>query len=75
MKRDLSQLTRKDIAKIENWLLDKKYLAERYCPLDYQLKKCKSSKIPYIRWGQAWMLYAMSFYLFEKAKDEKINGS
>jgi hypothetical protein len=34
----------------------------------YQLKKLKSSKIPYIRWGQAWMLYGMSFYLLEKNK-------
>ena len=41
----------------------------------YQLKKFKSSKIPYIRWGQAWMLYGMSFYLLEKDKYEKINGS
>jgi hypothetical protein len=31
----------------------------------YQLNKFKSSKIPYIRWGQAWMLYGMSFYLLE----------
>lgn len=41
----------------------------------YQLKKYKSSKIPYIRWGQAWMLYGMSFYLLEKDTDEKIIGS
>ena len=41
----------------------------------YQLKKFKSSKIPYIRWGQAWMLYGMSFYLLEMDKDEKSNGS
>ena len=41
----------------------------------YQLKKFKSSKIPYIRWGQAWMLYGMSFYLLEMDKEEKSNGS
>jgi len=29
----------------------------------YQLKNSKSSKIPYMRWGQAWMMYGMSFYL------------
>ena len=40
----------------------------------YQLKKYTSSKIPYIRWGQAWMLYGMSFYLLEKDTDEKIIG-
>lgn len=39
----------------------------------YQLNKFKSSKIPYIRWGQAWMLYGMSFYLLEKERNEEIN--
>ncbi len=29
----------------------------------YQLKKGWSSKIPYIRWAQAWMFYGMSAYL------------
>ncbi len=28
----------------------------------YQLRKPISSKIPYIRWAQAWMMYAMSLY-------------
>lgn len=32
----------------------------------YQMKQGKSSKIPYIRWAQAWMMYGMSFYLLEK---------
>jgi hypothetical protein len=41
----------------------------------YQLNKYKSSKIPYIRWGQAWMLYGISFYLLESHKHEKINDS
>lgn len=41
----------------------------------YQIKKYKSSKIPYIRWGQAWMLYGMSFYLLEKRKNGKNFGS
>ncbi|UBM62452.1 pectate lyase [Candidatus Sulfidibacterium hydrothermale] len=29
----------------------------------YQLKQGLSSKIPYMRWSQAWMMYALSFYL------------
>src|SRR5690606_21609844 len=29
----------------------------------YQLTKSFKNKIPYMRWSQAWMLYAMSFYL------------
>jgi hypothetical protein len=31
----------------------------------YQRKKTISSRIPYMRWAQAWMFYAMSFYLKE----------
>lgn len=31
----------------------------------YQKKKFWTSKIPYIRWSQAWMFYALSFYLYE----------
>jgi len=36
----------------------------------YQLKQTKSSKIPYMRWAQAWMFYAFSFY-FLGLKHEK----
>jgi len=31
----------------------------------YQLKKGISSKIPYMRWSQAFMFYALSYYLLE----------
>lgn len=30
----------------------------------YQHRKGLSNKIPYMRWGQAWMFYALSLYLF-----------
>ena len=29
----------------------------------YQINKAFSSKIPYIRWAQAWMFYALSAYI------------
>ena len=29
----------------------------------YQVKKTGTSKIPYIRWAQAWMFFSLSFYL------------
>jgi len=29
----------------------------------YQIRRIMSSKIPYMRWSQAWIMYAMSFYL------------
>ncbi len=31
----------------------------------YQLKKGVSSKIPYMRWSNAFMFYAMSYYLMD----------
>lgn len=35
----------------------------------YQLKKGVSSKIPYMRWSNAFMFYAMSYYLLDKYND------
>ena len=35
----------------------------------YQLKKGISSKIPYMRWSNAFMFYAMSYYLLDKYND------
>ena len=32
----------------------------------YQKKRMFSSHIPYMRWAQAWMFYAMSYYLKER---------
>ena len=34
----------------------------------YQLKKGISSRIPYMRWSNAFMFYAMSYYLLDKYK-------
>ena len=31
--------------------------------LKYQIKRGMTSRIPYMRWAQAWMLYGTSFYL------------
>ena len=36
----------------------------------YQLKNGVSSKIPYMRWAQAWMFYAYTFLLLEKKNDK-----
>jgi rhamnogalacturonyl hydrolase YesR len=36
----------------------------------YQLKQGISSKIPYMRWAQAWMFYAFSFYFKEFENDK-----
>ncbi len=31
--------------------------------LQYEVLKCTSSKIPYMRWSNAFMFYAMSYYM------------
>jgi hypothetical protein len=43
----------------------------------YQKKKWWSSRIPYMRWAQAWMFYAMSYYLVSETAttDEKPDQS
>jgi rhamnogalacturonyl hydrolase YesR len=35
---------------------------------NYQINKHFSSKIPYIRWAQSWMFYALATYLYEDSK-------
>lgn len=57
------------VDKILNWTIenmqDKK---EGY--FYYQLKQGISSKIPYMRWAQAWMFYAYSFYFLDMNDDK-----
>lgn len=36
----------------------------------YQINSGVPSKIPYIRWGQAWMMYGFSFYFLSKKEAE-----
>jgi len=56
------------IEKILEWTIENMQDKEGY--FYYQLKPFISSKIPYMRWAQAWMFYAYSFYIreFENAK-------
>ncbi len=50
-----------------NWTIDNmQHPSKGY--FYYQLKKGFSSKIPYMRWSQAWMMHAMSIYLLENQK-------
>lgn len=43
-----------------NWTIDNMQSKEGY--FYYQINKYFTSKIPYMRWAQAWMFYAMSIY-------------
>lgn len=47
--------------KVLNWTIDHMQSKRGY--FYYQINKYFSSKIPYMRWAQAWMFYALSTYL------------
>lgn len=51
-------------AKVLTWTIQHMQNEKGY--FYYQKKKMFSSHIPYMRWAQAWMFYAMSFYLMER---------
>lgn len=47
--------------KVLDWTINNMQTSKGY--FTYQLKPVFSSKIPYMRWAQAWMFYAFSLYL------------
>lgn len=50
--------------RVLNWTIDN--MQDKKGFFYYQLKKGISSKIPYMRWSNAFMFYAMSYYLLDK---------
>jgi rhamnogalacturonyl hydrolase YesR len=57
------------VDKVLNWTIDNMQDEKGY--FYYQLKPSKSSKIPYMRWAQAWMFYSFTYYFLEFNDDEK----
>ena len=55
--------------KVLNWTIENMQSDKGY--FYYQINKYFSSKIPYMRWAQAWMFYAMSTYLYNANLTEK----
>ncbi len=53
--------------KVMNWSI--KNMQDKKGYFYYQLKKGISSKISYMRWSNAFMFYAMSFYLLNQTKN------
>ena len=51
------------IDNVLNWTITNMQSPEGY--FYYQIKPLISSKIPYIRWAQAWMFYALSDYFLK----------
>jgi hypothetical protein len=58
--------------KVLLWTIDNMQSPKGY--FYYQANKFFTSKIPYIRWSQAWMFYALTTYIFEKpnSKDNQV---
>lgn len=54
--------------KVLNWTILNMQSKQGY--FYYQKNKYTTSKIPYIRWAQAWMFYAFSYYILEFDKNE-----
>ena len=48
--------------KVLKWTIENMQNKKK-CYFYFQIKPGKSSKIPFMRWGQAWMMYGMSYYL------------
>ncbi|WP_034042341.1 delta-aminolevulinic acid dehydratase [Wocania ichthyoenteri] len=55
------------VDKVLNWTIENMQSCKGY--FYYQKKKTVMSKIPYIRWAQAWMFYAFSYYFLEFEKE------
>lgn len=53
-------------AKVMDWTIENMQTKKGY--FIYQKKRFFSSKIPYMRWSQAFMFYAMSYYLLNEKK-------
>jgi len=59
-KTDLLESNLEMVEKVLEWTINNMQNRKGY--FYYQMKKGLSSKIPYMRWAQAWMFYACSFY-------------
>jgi len=55
------------VNRVLNWTIEHMQDDKGY--FYYQLKKGVSSKIPYMRWAEAWMFYAFSFWMSEVKDD------
>ncbi len=51
------------VDKVLDWTI--KNMQDKKGYFYYQLKQGVSSRIPYMRWAEAWMFYALSFYIRE----------
>lgn len=58
--------------KVISWTIDNMQADNGY--FYYQINKYFSSRIPYMRWAQAWMFYALSEYLLQVDTESRGNN-
>jgi hypothetical protein len=56
------------IDKVLSWTIKNMQSSNGY--FYYQKNRLVTSKVPYIRWAQAWMFYAFSYYFIEMDENE-----
>ena len=66
-KLDLYETNKELVDKVLNWTIQNMQSKKGY--FYFQKKKVISSKIPYMRWAQAWMFYAFSIYFIHEKKN------
>lgn len=62
-KSDKKQEYNQIVNSVMNWTIAN--MQSKKGSFYYQINKLFTSKIPYIRWSQAWMFYGMSYYIDE----------
>jgi hypothetical protein len=58
------------LERVLNWTIKNMHSNKGY--FYYQVKKLYKIRLPYMRWSQAWMFYALSTYMLEEKKIMKL---
>lgn len=66
-KLNLYETNKELVDKVLSWTIQNMQSKKGY--FYFQKKKVISSKIPYMRWAQAWMFYAFSIYFIHEKKN------
>jgi hypothetical protein len=66
-KLDLYEKNKELVDRVLSWTIQNMQSKKGY--FYFQKKKVISSKIPYMRWAQAWMFYAFSIYFIHEKKN------
>ena len=67
-KANLFEANRKFIDRVVKWTIDNMQSSKGY--FFFQKRKFYTNKIPYMRWSQAWIFYALAYYIQNTHKNE-----